>query len=37
LSIGIAAIGDEGATTLDQLIDVADRAMYVEKHGRRAA
>jgi diguanylate cyclase (GGDEF)-like protein/PAS domain S-box-containing protein len=37
LSIGIAALGDDGATTLDDLIDVADRAMYVEKHTRRAA
>jgi diguanylate cyclase (GGDEF)-like protein/PAS domain S-box-containing protein len=37
LSVGIATLGDEGAVTLDDLIDIADRAMYDEKHARRAA
>ena len=32
LSVGIAALGDRGATTLDELIDLADGAMYTDKH-----
>jgi diguanylate cyclase (GGDEF)-like protein/PAS domain S-box-containing protein len=37
LSIGVATLGEDGAASLDDLIDVADRAMYDEKHARRAA
>jgi diguanylate cyclase (GGDEF)-like protein/PAS domain S-box-containing protein len=36
MSIGIATLGDDGALTLDDLIEHADRAMYEEKHSRAA-